>query len=287
MLAILGSENEIPILESIWKQNLRSDGEVGWRALRAAEQISLEALKRRTERERLLEETRGFIVHEFRHALSPLNAYVKMLTEALNQPELDKERLEALSSRIHQQTSAAFDIVNQYINYSRPLRPKFQLKDMNRLIRHCLSEFRAKFDDQGVTVHTFFTDQVYAEVDELLIRQVLRNLIDNALQAMSPGGSLEIETIKTEGSIMVRIGDNGRGIKPEHLASVFDLGFTTLHGVQGAGIGLALSKRLIEQGHNGSIAILNNTDDSGVTVTLTLPIKHLETTDWKAVPYAY
>src|SRR5207302_4803929 len=80
MLGIIGTEKEIPLLKSIWRAD---DKEVGYHALRAAEEIALSEFEKKAERERALEETRAFIAHEFRHALTPLNAYVKMLDEAL------------------------------------------------------------------------------------------------------------------------------------------------------------------------------------------------------------
>lgn len=279
MLGLIGSETEIPMLESVWtdwSDESEESREVGWSALRSAEGISLRALKIKAERERALEETRAFIVHEFRHALSPLNAYVKMLDEALKQPELDKESLLSLTTRIRKQTNTAFEIVNQYMDYSRPLAPKFREALIRGLVQHSVDEFRVKLEERRITVVTHVEEGLVAEVDEQLIRQVLRNVLDNAIHAIVQDGSLSVTANTSTSNIIIKICDSGQGIKPEHLPHVFEIGFTTLPGVQGAGIGLALSKRLIEEAHHGSITIANNESDPGVCVTLTLPIRQQE-----------
>ncbi len=273
MLGIIGTENEIPLLESVWSEEY---GEVGWRALRAAERISLQALKVKAARERALEETRAFIAHEFRHALTPLNAYVKMLDDALAQPDINKEKLSSLSARIRRQTDTAFDLVNQYMDYSRPLTPQFALVNLNDLLRQSLEGFKAELEDRKIVLQSQFSGNASAEVDEKMLAQVLRNVITNAIQAMDKDGSLIVETNLGEGEVVIAIRDTGAGIKPEHLPHIFEIGFTTKSGVQGVGVGLALSKRIIEEAHNGSIVIDNNTDRSGATVVITLPRKQRE-----------
>jgi len=60
------------------------------------------------------------------------------------------------------------------------------------------------------------------------------------------------------------------------LPHIFEIGFTTKSGVRGAGVGLALSKRIIEEAHNGLMIIANNKDGPGATVIITLPMKQTE-----------
>jgi signal transduction histidine kinase len=277
MLGIIGTENEIPLLESVWQDwGEDSDKEVGWRALRAAEQISHRALKVKAERERALEETRAFIAHEFRHALTPLNAYVKMLDETLSQPELDKEKLSSLTARIRKQTGAAFALVDQYMDYSRPLSPQFAQADINKLLEESLEEFKAELENRKIVLHSQFAQNANAEADRQMLTQVLRNIIANAIQSVGEDGNLAIATEIAENNVVIVISDTGTGVKPEHLPRIFDIGFTTKSDRRGVGVGLALSKRIIEEAHNGSIAVTNNTNISGATVTISLPKKQSE-----------
>ena len=277
MLAIIGTESEIPFLDSIWENSSGEiEREVGWRARRAAEQISYEELKRKAERERALEETRAFIAHEFRHALTPLNAYVKMLDEALNQPDVNKEKLSSLTVRIRKQTDTAFDLVNQYLDYSRPLKPKFAEADINKLVEESLEEFKAELEKGGILLHSHFAEDAMANVDKQMLAQVFRNVIANAIQAMDHGGSLLASTELYQDVILITIRDTGVGIKPDHMSRLFEVGFTTKPGMRGAGIGLALSKRIIEEAHHGSISIVKNASDQGVSVRISLPKQQTE-----------
>jgi signal transduction histidine kinase len=277
MLGIIGTENEIPLLESIWRDwSDESNREISWRALRAAEQISHRALKLKAEREHALEETRAFVAHEFRHALTPLNAYVKMLDETLSRPELDKERLLSLTSRICKQTGAAFALVDQYMDYSRPLSPQFAQTDINNLLEESLEEFKAELENRKIVLHSQFVQKANAEVDKQMLTQVLRNVIANAIQSVDKEGSLVVATQLDKNNVIIAISDTGTGVKPEHLLRIFDIGFTTKSDRRGAGVGLALSKRIVEEAHNGSIAVANNTDSTGATVIISLPKKQTE-----------
>lgn len=277
MLGIMGTENEIHLLESVWRDwSNDSDREVGWRALRAAEQISHRALKVKAERERALEETRAFIAHEFRHALTPLNAYVKMLDETLSQPELDKQRISSLTARIRKQIGAAFALVDQYMDYSRPLSPQFAQTDINTLLEENLEEFKAELEDRKIVVHSQFVQNANAEVDKQMLAQVLRNVIANAIQSIGEVGNLAVVTEIDKNNVVIVISDTGTGVKPEHLPRIFDIGFTTKSDRRGVGVGLALSKRIIEEAHNGSIVVTNKTDSSGASVTISLPRKQTE-----------
>jgi signal transduction histidine kinase len=226
------------------------------------------------QRGRALEETRAFIAHEFRHALTPLNAYVKMLAEALTHSE-DRERFLALTERIQKQTDTAFDLVNQYLDYSRPLVPQFERTNINDLLRQGFEEFKAELEDRKIVLRPQFTENAIAEVDKGMMSQVLRNILVNAIQAMDEGGRLDVATHLGEESVAISISDTGAGIKSEHLNHMFEIGFTTKSGARGVGIGLALSKRIIEEAHYGSLAITNR-DSQGATVVISIPTKQPE-----------
>jgi signal transduction histidine kinase len=114
------------------------------------------------------------------------------------------------------------------------------------------------------------------EVDGELIQQVLLNLCQNALQAMPNGGQLWIECAppillkndRSFASLCVR--DTGTGIAPEHLPHIFDPFFTTKDVGSGTGLGLAVSRRIVEE-HGGWINA-TNCADSGAQFTIHLPL---------------
>jgi len=104
----------------------------------------------------------------------------------------------------------------------------------------------------------------------------VRNVIANAIQSIDEDGTLAVVTEIDENNVVIVISDTGTGVKLEHLPRIFDIGFTTKSSRRGVGVGLALSKRIVEDAHNGSIAVANNTDSSGATVIISLPKKQTE-----------
>jgi len=103
------------------------------------------------------------------------------------------------------------------------------------------------------------------------LNQVFTNLLVNAAHAIEEKGDINIETLMDKENIIIRISDNGKGIKPEHLNKLFEPFFTTKPVGQGTGLGLYLSYEIMQK-HNGSIEV-DSEPGKGTTFTLTLPIK--------------
>jgi len=111
--------------------------------------------------------------------------------------------------------------------------------------------------------------EVFCRPDAL--NQVFMNLLLNAVQAIEGDGEIRIATRVTGGKVVVEITDSGVGIPEENLARVFDLGFTTKGGTGGAGIGLALTRRIVQE-HDGTIHA-RSAPGQGTTLTVLLPLK--------------
>jgi len=99
------------------------------------------------------------------------------------------------------------------------------------------------------------------------------NLVVNAIDAMFMGGILTIKTdcMKIDGqrTVVVQISDTGQGISPEHMANIFDAFFTTKSDKSGTGLGLSVSKQIVEN-HHGKITV-DSIVGKGTTFTLFLP----------------
>src|SRR5207244_12335587 len=89
----------------------------------------------------------------------------------------NKEKLSSLTVRIRKQTDTAFDLVNQYLDYSRPLKPKFAEADINKLVEESLEEFKAELEKGGILLHSHFAEDAMANVDKQMLAQVFRNVI--------------------------------------------------------------------------------------------------------------
>ncbi len=99
--------------------------------------------------------------------------------------------------------------------------------------------------------------------------QVVMNILVNAAHAIAGKGEIRIKTWEEAGTVRVAITDSGRGIAPENLQRIFDRGFTTKPVPEGAGLGLAICQKII-QDHNGRLEVQSDVG-RGSTFTITLP----------------
>lgn len=104
-----------------------------------------------------------------------------------------------------------------------------------------------------------------------LINQVIMNLVVNAIDAIEDSGSIAIRTGVADDSAFIEIADTGSGMAPELLQKIFQQGFTTKPMGAGSGLGLALSKDIMEK-HQGHIAV-ESVEGKGSKFTIWIPIK--------------
>jgi HEAT repeat protein len=232
-------------------------------------------------REQALEETRAFIAHEIKSTIGPLRMMAQILDENLSLAHPNTSDLTDITKRILKQTEKAYEVVNQYVDYTRPLTLTLLPTDLAALLGDVLDEFRVECLKRNIEIVQTLEPVPRADVDRTLIAQVLRNIILNAVEAMGRDGKLSAGVGQTNGFIVIRVSDTGQGIKAEHKPRLFELGFTTKLGKNGAGIGLALSRRIVGEAHNGRIEISNNPDGKGAVVTIELPLVREEQANGK------
>jgi two-component system sensor histidine kinase KdpD len=112
------------------------------------------------------------------------------------------------------------------------------------------------------------------ELDAVLFEQVLFNLLDNAAKYAPPDTTISIRGLREKDSMVLQILDEGEGIPPAELESVFDKFYRAQKGDHvrpGTGLGLAISRGFVEAMH-GTISAANRSDRSGAVLTIRLPI---------------
>ena len=123
--------------------------------------------------------------------------------------------------------------------------------------------------------YNFSPDELIVEVDIQLLQQVIFNLVNNACQAMGESGELSIISLKSENKAVLEVRDNGPGISKEIIDKVFDPFFTTKKQGEGTGLGLSLSKSIVES--FGGRLVLDQAFVDGARFLLELPLKKDET----------
>ncbi|MGV3773984.1 MAG: two-component system sensor histidine kinase NtrB [Verrucomicrobiales bacterium] len=160
-------------------------------------------------------------------------------------------------------------IVTQFLEALRPRPPKFVLASLNDTIREILELLRPELEDRGLIIHEKMTRQLPAvPFDPAQIKQVVLNLIKNAMQSMNRGGELTVTTGGALEGVWISISDTGSGINQEQLHRIFQPFFTTKK--KGSGLGLMVVQRIIRD-HGGRIEVDSRLGE-GTTFRIWLPL---------------
>ncbi len=145
------------------------------------------------------------------------------------------------------------NIVQQFLQAIRPAKPKFQIDDLNQVIRETVKLMRPEIENRGLSeIVELCKNPTKALIDANQMKQVLVNLVKNALQSMTRGGQLTIRTANEGDGIELSVEDTGTGISKEKINRIFEPYFTTKQ--QGAGLGLMIVHRIVKQ-HSGQILV--------------------------------
>ena len=144
--------------------------------------------------------------------------------------------------------------------------------DLNEQIGNTLKLTEGEFRGR-IAVETDFGDLSPVECQASMLGQVFLNILVNAGQAIEGPGKITVRTRAEGGKVHISIADTGRGIKPEDRPKIFAGGFTTKPVGVGTGLGLSLSKRIVEETHGGSIDFESEVG-VGTTFHIRIPVEH-------------
>ncbi len=225
-------------------------------AREAEERIALSEKLRHSEQLAAVGRLAAGVAHEMGAPLQVIDGRAKQL---LDRNENNLEMRQRNLTIIRTQAERITRIVRQMLNLSRPYHLQIKSVKINDLICEALEAVEFLAATNNVQINPKCPAEIVAEVDAELILQVLLNVCQNAIQAMPAGGILTIECFSDRfgKAPLIKISDTGTGISPENLAHIFDPFFTTKEAGQGTGLGLAVSRRIMEE-HGGHIEAENN-----------------------------
>ena len=190
------------------------------------------------------------LAHETR---TPLNIIRGMAQMLYKQPDLTPG-IQEKSLAIVNQTDRVTAQLNEFINYSRPREVRRVRLALIPAVNEVIRTLGFDIEEKKLTVETA-GDPIYIEADEQLLRQVLFNLLLNAVQAAELNGHIMIVTRKAGASGILEIRDDGAGVPPENRLEIFKPYFTTNQ--KGTGLGLAVVQQII-LAHGWEIVCLPN-----------------------------
>jgi signal transduction histidine kinase len=237
-----------------------------------------QSLVRRTDRLRSLEIMAGGLAHEIRNPLTSIKAFVDLAPERKD----DEQFLVRFSRVVKEDVFRIERLTREILDYAKPMEPFLKEEDLNDIVESCLYTLRIRPSHELIVVETDLTHglpKVFADRQQL--KQVLLNLLFNAVEAMLPaGGVLTIRTRKIASDrvqdwVQVEVQDTGKGIEPEDVEHIFDPFFTTKHLSQeheGTGLGLAIAHQIIQE-HRGRIEV-QSVKGKGTAFFVNLPSSH-------------
>jgi PAS domain S-box-containing protein len=215
----------------------------------------------------------GGIAHEIRNPLSGIRLFVDILCdeEKFERTEAELEIFQEIRGNIHKINS----IIGRILDFARGPQSTSTKIEVNSLINESLKLWYPRMRDREIKLELSPGDGLPDVLgDAIGIQQVVNNLIQNAIEAMSNGGRLSISTQNgppsfNEGRpvVKIKIQDTGPGIAPDQQKKIFNPFFTTKPA--GTGLGLAISYQIVER-HGGVLTFYNNSDQ-GTTFTVELP----------------
>jgi signal transduction histidine kinase len=221
------------------------------------------------EQERLvgIGQTAGMVGHDLRSPLQSIAGEVYMAEEEIASfPNgQTKEKISESIQVIDEQIKYMDKIISDLQSFVKPVEPQKETVNLKKLVSNVLSLIKIP---ENIKLTLNFSDEFTVLADPQLLKRVLINLVNNAVQAMSKGGTLNIlgkSTVK--GKTQVIIEDNGVGIPDEIKAKIFTPLFTTKP--RGQGFGLAVCKRVIEA--QGGTISFESQEGQGTSFTVELP----------------
>ena len=202
------------------------------------------------------------IAHEINNPLEAVVNMVYLMDACAETPsEVRKYAQEVLS-----ELSRIAHITRQTLGFYRELGG-VQEFDLSESVQETLTLLKKRITARDIIVHESYAPSLRIRAVKGEIRQVVSNLILNAIDAMEPGGVLKLETsLESEEHVMIRVKDTGRGIPLEQLIQIFDPFFTTKKGM-GTGLGLWVSQRIVNK-HGGEIRVRSQTTGPGHGTTM-------------------
>ena len=228
--------------------------------------VTLQEEVKRQERQAIFGRVAAGLVHDLSHPIQNIGNSTRLLLR----DDLDPESREMFRRTIDRELQTLKRFMEDLRHVVKPKPIERFAMDVNGSVDEIVESMRGEGDRNGVTVETEYgLGPLVMEGDRFALGRVYRNLITNAIQATAPGGRVTIVTSRAGDQIQISVTDTGSGIPPERLSAIFDDFVTTKR--HGLGLGLAISKRIVEQ-LNGTIDV-HSTVGQGTAFTLRFPAR--------------
>ena len=250
-------------------------GRYRWQRLQARRK-----LQEQEQQQQLNEAKLQFFINLNHEIRTPMTLIVGPLQNLLNSDsDPTRQRIYQLMSRNAERILA---VISQILDMRRIDKGQLTLQrrrtDMVALVKDTFDLFYGQAIEQGITL-SFHADrqEIYALADPMNFDKVVMNLLSNAFKYTPRGGhvTVSVGTDTDTDDVLISVRDDGEGVDPQQTARIFQRFYrgdrADNHNVTGSGIGLHLTRQLVEM-HDGEISVVNNSDGPGCTFCVRLPL---------------
>ncbi len=213
------------------------------------------------------------VAHELRTPLSNLNGYLEAIRDGVIKP--DTETIRSLSEEGATLSGLINDLQELSMADAGELKLNNQPEDITKLIKEAVTGVRTKAKAKKIKISTKLSSNMPpVNIDSQRIRQVLNNLLANAIAHTTGKGSITVTAKREANKIIISVADTGEGISGEDLPNIFERFYrvdkSRARSTGGSGLGLTIAKRLVEA-HGGRIWA-ESEPGKGSTFSFTLPV---------------
>lgn len=239
--------------------------------------------RERWEAELLREESRqkdeflAVLAHELRNPLSPIVTGIQLLKPYAQ----DNEKLDRVRDMMERQSHHLIRLIDDLLDVARISSGKIHVQigsvDLGGIVTQAVDSVRSLIDERRHTLKVEQPDTpLTVAADPVRLTQVVANLLNNAARYTDPGGRITLSCARDGDDAVIRVADNGRGIAPQMLNSIFDRFVQEDGGTGGLGLGLALVQRLVAM-HGGRVRAHSEGRGKGSEFCVWIPLADSDT----------
>ena len=241
-----------------------------------------EVIIRRMEKLEDLTTLAANVAHEIKNPLAALSIHIQLLQKSIEKARSQEDVLpspkfvENYISVVNEEIGRLNGIVNDFLHAVRPVKAEYQLLNPNELLLQSLNFCRPELESKGINLQVeLMKDSPKLLLDDKLFRQVMLNLVQNAIAALSSDEDEKVLWVNTQvksDSFILTVADNGCGMSEETASRIFEPYFTTK--TTGTGLGLTMVYKIVKE-FSGDIQVKSLLGE-GTVFTISLPIPQLE-----------